>query len=198
MIVWMAQTRKSSIFPKKPTVIEVPTYQFISLSGSGNPNRPEFSEEIAALYTISYSLRMGLRAFGNEPFEYTVFPLEGVWTSLKKQTVPSTKKNWSTKSWFANQNQSRKHCFKNNSWPSREERHPNLEAHLWTLWRRTVCKQCIQVFWYWSGNICANEGAVKQEQLVIRPTMDTFQHREIYLSDPRKSHQINKPSCDGQ
>ena len=27
---------------------------------------------------------------------------------------------------------------------------------------------------------------LKQEQLVIRPTMDTFQHREIYLSDPRK------------
>ena len=63
----------------------MPTYQFISLSGSGNPNRPEFSEEIAALYTISYSLRMGLKgAFGNEPFEYTVFPLEGVWTSLTK------------------------------------------------------------------------------------------------------------------
>lgn len=52
---------KELYLPKKPTVIEVPTYQFISLSGSGNPNRPEFSEEIAALYTISYSLRMGLK-----------------------------------------------------------------------------------------------------------------------------------------
>ena len=57
----MAKTRKSYYLPKEPQLIEVPAYQFITLTGEGNPNRPEFSEQISALYMMAYGLRMGLK-----------------------------------------------------------------------------------------------------------------------------------------
>jgi len=71
---WRKQ-EKAYYLPKEPQLIEVPAYQFITLTGEGNPNRPEFSEQISALYMMAYGLRMGLKkgSFGNTPFEYTVF-----------------------------------------------------------------------------------------------------------------------------
>ncbi|MPN48724.1 hypothetical protein SDC9_196336 [bioreactor metagenome] len=51
------------------------------ISGKGNPNSEEFSEKIGILYSLSYAVRMMPRK-GYTPegyFEYTVYPLEGVW-----------------------------------------------------------------------------------------------------------------------
>lgn len=89
---WRKQ-EKAYYLPKEPQLIEVPAYQFITLTGEGNPNRPEFSEQISALYMMAYGLRMGLKkgSFGNTPFEYTVYPLEGVWTLPEKPQGPIAK-----------------------------------------------------------------------------------------------------------
>ena len=72
---------KELYLPKKPTVIEVPTHQFISLSGSGDPNRPEFSEEIARfiydfLFTQDGVLKKG-GLLAMNPLNTRSFPLEG-------------------------------------------------------------------------------------------------------------------------
>lgn len=73
---------KHLYFPKKVEIVDVPEYTFFIIDGMGNPNDPLFSKEIEALYQASYSLRMLLKKgeFG-EPFEYTVYPLEGLWTT---------------------------------------------------------------------------------------------------------------------
>lgn len=64
-----------------PTVIEVPSLNFFVLEGQGNPNSPFFAECIEALYGASYAVRMSHKG-KNIPegyYEYTVYPLEGVW-----------------------------------------------------------------------------------------------------------------------
>lgn len=69
--------------PKKPTVIDVPPMLFATIKGQGNPNDPEFEDAIQALYSVSYGIRM-LPKKGIEPknyYQYTVFPLEGIWDS---------------------------------------------------------------------------------------------------------------------
>ena len=51
------------------------------ISGVGNPNGAEFSERIEGLYSLAYAVRMMPKS-GYTPegyFEYTVYPLEGVW-----------------------------------------------------------------------------------------------------------------------
>ena len=73
---------KELYLPKAvPTVIDVPEYAYFTLSGQGNPNDEPFGEAIGVLYSLSYAVKMLPK---REPapkgyYDYTVFPLEGVW-----------------------------------------------------------------------------------------------------------------------
>jgi len=78
---WKKQ-EKNLYFPKeKPELITVPQQKFFMISGKGNPNDGEFSEKIGILYSLAYAVRM-MPKQGYTPdgyFEYTVYPLEGIW-----------------------------------------------------------------------------------------------------------------------
>ncbi|WP_260158120.1 GyrI-like domain-containing protein [Flammeovirga yaeyamensis] len=66
----------------KPEIIDVPEYQFIVISGEGNPNSDFFQECIGALYSVAYAIKMTMKKLDNPPSDYidwTVYPLEGVW-----------------------------------------------------------------------------------------------------------------------
>ena len=73
---------KSIYLPKeRPELIKVPSYQYYTLEGKGNPNSEIFATEVGVLYALSYGIKM-LPKKGISPagyFEYTIFPLEGIW-----------------------------------------------------------------------------------------------------------------------
>lgn len=73
---------KNLYLPKqKPELLTVPTQKFFMIKGQGNPNSDEFSEKIGVLYSLAYAVRM-MPKQGYTPegyFEYTVYPLEGIW-----------------------------------------------------------------------------------------------------------------------
>jgi hypothetical protein len=64
-----------------PAEILIPPMTFIELSGAGQPGAPEFVEVIGTLYNLAYTVRMasrnGLAIPGYQ--EFTVYPLEGIW-----------------------------------------------------------------------------------------------------------------------
>ena len=76
------KSEKELYLPKtKPEIITLPSFRFFVISGQGNPNDHFFSECIGVLYSISYAIRMSHKS-GYQPdnfYEYTVYPLEGVW-----------------------------------------------------------------------------------------------------------------------
>lgn len=76
------KAEKAFYLPKvRPEVVTVPAFNFFSIRGQGNPNDPTFSEYIGVLYSLSYAIRMSHKG-DHAPegyFEYTVYPLEGVW-----------------------------------------------------------------------------------------------------------------------
>ncbi len=78
------RTAEKTIYPikKAPSIATLPTQTFITISGSGNPNSDAFGRKIAALYAVSYAIRMAHKKGIHFPgaFEYTVYPLEGFWT----------------------------------------------------------------------------------------------------------------------
>ena len=81
-IEWRKADKSLYLPGRKPEVIQVPEMSYFMLDGKGNPNNPEFSEAIEALYTISYGVRTSHKS-GNIPegyYEYTVYPLEGIWS----------------------------------------------------------------------------------------------------------------------
>jgi hypothetical protein len=73
---------KSLYLPKeKPELIEIPNFKYFMISGIGNPNSEAFSKKIEVLYSLAYAIRM-MPKKGYTPegyYEYTVYPLEGVW-----------------------------------------------------------------------------------------------------------------------
>lgn len=78
---WKKQEKNLYIPRQKPELITVPAQKFLMIEGKGNPNGEEFSERIGVLYSLSYAIRM-MPKQGYTPegyYEYTVYPLEGVW-----------------------------------------------------------------------------------------------------------------------
>ncbi len=77
------KAEKAIYLPKtKPEYIEVPEFQYIVLSGEGNPNSAFFASCIEALYSVSYAIKMNLKKVENPPQDYkdwTVYPLTGIW-----------------------------------------------------------------------------------------------------------------------
>jgi hypothetical protein len=65
---------------------------FIMISGSGDPNDPEFEEVMAALYGLAYTVKMSYKSKEVPAgyYQYRVYPLEGVW-DLGKDKVFSKK-----------------------------------------------------------------------------------------------------------
>ncbi|SFB46454.1 hypothetical protein SAMN05216312_1099 [Cohnella sp. OV330] len=88
---------KALYLPKgEPVILDVPAMPFAAIDGEGDPNRPAFALETAALYALSYAVKMSYKG-SDAPegyYDYTVYPLEGVW-GLVDLTRPATdKSNW--------------------------------------------------------------------------------------------------------
>lgn len=78
---WKKHEKEIYLPKNKPEIVTVPEYKYFMIDGRGNPNGEEFSETIGVLYSLSYAVKM-LPKKGFTPdgyFDYTVYPLEGVW-----------------------------------------------------------------------------------------------------------------------
>lgn len=79
---WRKQEKTIYLPKAEPSIITIPEYKFITISGKGNPNDESFSEYIGVLYSLSYAIKMTLKKAIDPPkdyLDYTVYPLEGVW-----------------------------------------------------------------------------------------------------------------------
>ncbi len=78
---WRKHEKEIYLPKNRPTVIEIPMYNYFTIQGEVSPGDPRFGDYIAALYTLSYAIRMSYK-WEQPPldyYEYTVYPLEGVW-----------------------------------------------------------------------------------------------------------------------
>ena len=55
---WRKKEKELYLPKDKPVLITVPEQKFLMISGKGDPNQEEFSEKVAALYSLSYAIRM--------------------------------------------------------------------------------------------------------------------------------------------
>lgn len=79
---WRKKEKGIYLPKKKPELITIPKFHYLSIYGEGNPNSPLFTEHIQALYSVAYAIKMTLKKITVVPENYTdwtVYPLEGVW-----------------------------------------------------------------------------------------------------------------------
>ncbi len=81
--------------PNKHEVVTVPELSYLMIDGEGDPNNSkQFSDAIEALYSVSYNLKFALKKQVGTP-EYTVMPLEGLWwCDDMTQFSPANKAAW--------------------------------------------------------------------------------------------------------
>ena len=94
------KSEKELYLPKAvPTLITVPKMKYFTISGKGDPNHSqEFQDKIGVLYSMAYAIRMMPKS-GFTPdgyFEYTVYPLEGIWSfdEVGQKTTTFNKDNF--------------------------------------------------------------------------------------------------------
>jgi len=91
---WRKKEKELYLPKKKPAIIMLPKHKFFMIKGAVNPNDELFVEYIAVLYSLSYGVKMSPKS-GVTPagyFDYTVYPLEGVW-DLSEEVKKTYKKN---------------------------------------------------------------------------------------------------------
>lgn len=82
--------------PKKPTIVEVPTMNYIAVRGQGDPNdeKGEYAQTLGLLYGIAFTIKMSYKGDHKIQgyFEYVVPPLEGFWWQENTKGMDYTRK----------------------------------------------------------------------------------------------------------
>ena len=83
---WKKQEKAFYGAKNSPSLVTIPTQNYIMISGKGNPNDIDFSNRVSALYSLAYAIKMAYKATAiqNEFDDFTVFPLEGIWQKIEE------------------------------------------------------------------------------------------------------------------
>jgi len=187
---WRKQEKNLYLPKEKPDLITVPQQKFFMISGKGNPNDEEFSEKIGILYSLAYAVRM-MPKQGYTPdgyFEYTVYPLEGIWdlTEEGKQSNTLNKDEllytiMIRQPDFVTQEIVNK-AFEN---VRKKKPHPLLDDVTFATMEDGLSVQMMHIGSYDNEpqSFEKMKKFIKENNLEIT----TLRHREIYISDARKT-----------
>jgi hypothetical protein len=183
---------EKELYDPKPTPrqVNVPSLNYIAIDGKGNPNTEAFSSKIESLFTLAYTLKMFPRKGVIIPdyYDYTVYPLEGVWDLSEKgrqesqlnkdelvYTIMIRQPSFITESLFKQAVELNKH------------KNINIPNVYWHTTQATHCVQMMHIGSFDSEPLSFNriESFCEQNGLTRLSKI----HREIYLSDFRKTKQ---------
>jgi len=174
--------------PNSPVIIEMPDIRFVMIDGKGNPNNEEFSLATQALYSFSYAVKMSYKN-DNVPkgyYDYTVFPLEGVWDLIDKNKPTTNKDNFAYTIMIRQPEFLTDELFKEFLELTKKK---NVNKYLDKLRYETISEGlCCQMLHIGSFDN-EKESFMLMERYVNENGYARIskKHREIYLSDPRKT-----------
>ena len=159
--------------------------------GEGDPNSEMFSQQIEALYSVSYAIRMMLKkGETTDSFVYTVYPLEGIWTTKDGSKDENLNKDQLVYRIMIRQpeqvnlemvSQAIQQTIK-------KKDNPYLNQLSFETYEDGMSIQMIHV-----GSFDTELESFKQMDRFLEGTayerdwiMESYVHREIYLSDARK------------
>ncbi|MET1249453.1 GyrI-like domain-containing protein [Sporolactobacillus sp. STCC-11] len=179
---------KDLYLPKqKPVIVRVPKIHFVMIEGSGDPNGDGFAQATAALYSLSYAVKMSYKSkvVPEGYYDYVVFPLEGVWDLVDKTLPPTVKSNLKYTLMIRQPDFLTDELFERFlSETKKKKSNPYLDQVRFTAADEGSCCQILHKGSYDDepesfkrmAEFCSEQG--------YRRISKT--HREIYLSDPRK------------
>ena len=188
------KTEKKFYFPNViPEKINVPKFNFYTIEGKGNPNDDNFAEYVSVLFSLSYAIKMGLKSGEVVPKNYTdyaVYPLEGVWDineEAKRNMAGKLDKNSLVYKLMIRQPAfiTADFAAENIELTKKKKPHKLLDQVKFETIEEGSCVQMLHM-----GSFDNEPQSFKlmeqfaEEQQLKRKSMT---HREIYLSDARKT-----------
>lgn len=170
----------------KINIVTIPEMQFLAIDGKGDPNKSkEFQEAVEALYSVSYTLKFMIKK-GSMAIDYGVLPLEGQWYMDNMNDFCEERKDeWKWTLMIMQPDFVTKSLIEAAMQQASSKK--TLPALTKTKFEKSTEGLCAQIM---------HIGPYSEE----RPTIErlhkfikengyhlTGKHREIYLSDPRKS-----------
>lgn len=173
---------------KEPCVVTVPAFKFVVIEGQGDPNGNGFAEDTAALYSFSYTVKMSYK--GNDVpggyYEYTVFPLEGEWDLIDPGKALADKSNFRYRIMIRQPEFLTPELFQRFLGETKKKK-PNtsLDKMIFEEIDEGLCCQMMHIGPYVDEPISFS----RMEQFCTENGYSRLykKHREIYLSDPRKT-----------
>ena len=186
------QAEKAWYLPKHPTILTLPRLNFITLTGAGDPNQPQFGEQVGALYPVAYDLRMALkRGDLGTPYEYTVYPLEGVWTTADgSRGATLNKAALRYKIMLRQPDRLTEADFQASlARVMAKKKNPWLADLKWETFEEGQVLQTTHhgPFDDEPATFAQLQVVLVQQHLKVIPTMGDYWHREIYLTDARRT-----------
>ncbi|HZG79084.1 MAG TPA: GyrI-like domain-containing protein [Paenibacillus sp.] len=171
-----------------PTLVEVPELCFIAIQGQGDPNEPPFAQATAALYSLSYAVKMSYKR-PDPPegyYDYTVYPLEGVWDLVDKSIPHTVKSNLKYTLMIRQPDFLTPEEFERlRAGIMRKKPNPDVEKVTLFPLREGLCCQMLHVGPY--DDEPASFAAMEAYCEANGYRRASLLHREIYLSDARKT-----------
>ncbi len=175
----------------KPTIIDVPSINFIMVDGKGNPHDREYQDAMSLLYTLAFTIKMS-KMSGNQPegyFEYVVPPLEGLWWCEGESFNFNRRDSWRWTSMIRQPEFVNQQVFE---WAMNEGRKkkPDLDfskVRFETL-TEGLCVQMMHIGPYENEPASIKKMHLFMEENGLRDDSGPKRkHHEIYLSDPRRT-----------
>lgn len=79
---------------KKPAIARIRRARYLAIGGRGEPGGDMFQKQLAALYTVAYTIKMAKKAAGRD---FRVMMLEGLWWPSSSKSASEHDHNWSWK-----------------------------------------------------------------------------------------------------
>ena len=174
--------------PTKPVIVEVPPIKFAVIRGEGDPNGDAFAKATEALYGFSYAVKMSYKsdAVPEGFYDYTVFPLEGEWDLIDKSKSSKDKSNYAYAIMIRQPDFLTEELFNRFIQVAMKKKSNSDIARItYETFSEGLCCQMMHLGSYddepasfeMMEAFCAENGYKRISKL----------HREIYLSDPRKT-----------
>jgi len=175
---------------KQVVIVDVPAFKFAMIDGKIEPGAspgmsPSFQQALEALYGITYTLKFASKLRKENPIDYSVMALEGLWWVEGGEFDITRPDNWSWTAMIMQPDHISEAMYQDGLEQLRKKRpNPALDKMRFETFHEGLCVQIMHIGPY------AEEPATLQK-------MDTYarengyrlrgKHHEIYLGDPRRS-----------
>lgn len=189
---WRKAEKEIYLAESKPVKLVIPEMKFITITGKGNPNHEDYAQRISALYPIAYNLRFKLKRgeLAGDPFEYTVYPLEGIWTQENfDPTGPLNKERFLYKMMIRQPDQLTQEDFLLAQTDTlKKSDNPFIQEVNFESYAEGQVVQMMHLGPYdeEAVSFAIMEEFMKEQGLERQWIMKQYVHREIYLTDPRR------------